>query len=113
MRVSREFFCAHILRNGAYGIVMKGVQKCTCAGASLRSKNYAPLHCIILDTATDAAMGSGSLLLNAKKYSNKPDFIRYFGQELSTTTYNLARMNMELKRTSVFLPYQNRISTTK
>lgn len=44
----------------------------------------------------DAAMGSGSLLLNAKKYSNKPDFIRYFGQELSTTTYNLARMNMFL-----------------
>lgn len=44
----------------------------------------------------DPAMGSGSLLLNAKKYSNKPDFIRYFGQELSTTTYNLARMNMFL-----------------
>lgn len=44
----------------------------------------------------DAAMGSGSLLLNAKKYSNKPNYIRYFGQELSTTTYNLARMNMFL-----------------
>jgi len=44
----------------------------------------------------DAAMGSGSLLLSAKKYSNKPDYIRYFGQELSATTYNLARMNMFL-----------------
>lgn len=44
----------------------------------------------------DAAMGSGSLLLNAKKYSNKPDFIHYFGQELNTTTFNLARMNMFL-----------------
>lgn len=44
----------------------------------------------------DAAMGSGSLLLNAKKYSHKPNYIRYFGQELSTTTYNLARMNMFL-----------------
>ena len=44
----------------------------------------------------DAAMGSGSLLLNAKKFSHKPDYIRYFGQELSTTTYNLARMNMFL-----------------
>ena len=44
----------------------------------------------------DAAMGSGSLLLNAKKYSNQPKYIRYFGQELSTTTYNLARMNMFL-----------------
>ena len=42
-----------LLRNGAYGIVMRGVQKCTCAGASLRSRNYAPLYCIILDTATD------------------------------------------------------------
>lgn len=41
-------------------------------------------------------MGSGSLLLNAKKFSHKPDYIRYFGQELSTTTYNLARMNMFL-----------------
>lgn len=27
-----------LLRNGAYGIVMMGVQKCTCAGASLRGK---------------------------------------------------------------------------
>lgn len=44
----------------------------------------------------DAAMGSGSLLLNAKKYSNKPNYIKYFGQELNTTTYNLARMNMFL-----------------
>ena len=44
----------------------------------------------------DAAMGSGSLLLKAKKYSNQPGFIRYFGQELNTTTYNLARMNMFL-----------------
>lgn len=44
----------------------------------------------------DAAMGSGSLLLNAKKYSNKPDCIHYFGQELNTTTFNLARMNMFL-----------------
>ena len=44
----------------------------------------------------DAAMGSGSLLLNARKFSRKPEYIRYFGQELSTTTYNLARMNMFL-----------------
>ncbi|CCY72735.1 putative methyltransferase [Eubacterium sp. CAG:115] len=38
---------------------MRGVQKCTCAGASLRSKNYAPLHCIILDTATDPPYNIG------------------------------------------------------
>lgn len=44
----------------------------------------------------DATMGSGSLLLNVKKYSEYPDYIKYYGQELSTTTYNLARMNMFL-----------------
>lgn len=55
-----RIFYAHILLNGAYGIVMRGVQKCTCAGASLRSKNYAPLHCIILDTATDPPYNTGN-----------------------------------------------------
>jgi type I restriction enzyme M protein len=44
----------------------------------------------------DAAMGSGSLLLMPKCYSHKPGFIRYYGQELMTSTYNLARMNMFL-----------------
>ena len=41
-------------------------------------------------------MGSGSLLLNAKKYSGDPEYIKYYGQELNTSTYNLARMNMFL-----------------
>ena len=44
----------------------------------------------------DPCMGSGSLLLNAKKYANEPGYIRYYGQELMTSTYNLARMNMFL-----------------
>lgn len=44
----------------------------------------------------DPTMGSGSLLLNAKKYSNEPGTVQYFGQELNTSTYNLARMNMIL-----------------
>lgn len=44
----------------------------------------------------DATMGSGSLLLNVKKYSNEPTTISSFGQELNTSTYNLARMNMIL-----------------
>ena len=44
----------------------------------------------------DATMGSGSLLLNAKRYSNEPNTVNYFGQELNTSTYNLARMNMIL-----------------
>ena len=47
-------------------------------------------------TIYDATMGSGSLLLNAKKYSHKPQTVVYFGQELNTSTYNLARMNMIL-----------------
>ena len=41
-------------------------------------------------------MGSGSLLLNAKKYAAEPGYIKYYGQELNTSTYNLARMNMFL-----------------
>ncbi|CCZ33900.1 type I restriction-modification system M subunit [Firmicutes bacterium CAG:646] len=44
----------------------------------------------------DPCMGSGSLLLNAKKYSTKAMNIKYYGQELMTSTYNLARMNMFL-----------------
>lgn len=51
-----------LLRSGAYGIVMRGVQKCTCAGASLRGRKSAPLCCINLDTATDPACGSGNFL---------------------------------------------------
>lgn len=47
-------------------------------------------------TVYDPTMGSGSLLLNASKYSNEPKTIRYFGQELNTSTFNLARMNMFL-----------------
>lgn len=54
-----------LLRNGAYSIVMRGVQKCTCAGASLRGRNSAPLCCIKLDTATDPCMGSGHILVYA------------------------------------------------
>ena len=44
----------------------------------------------------DPCMGSGSLLLNAKKYAAEPGYIQYYGQELNTSTYNLARMNMFL-----------------
>lgn len=64
-----------LLRNGAYGIVMRGVQKCTCAGASLRSRNSAPLCCIKLDTATDPACGSGNFLtetyISIRRLENK------------------------------------------
>ena len=44
----------------------------------------------------DPCMGSSSLLLNAKKYAKYSQYIKYYGQELNTSTYNLARMNMFL-----------------
>ena len=44
----------------------------------------------------DPTMGSGSLLLTMAH--ELPDWtIEYYGQELNTTTYNLARMNLMLK----------------
>ena len=51
-----------LLRNGAYGIVMRGVQKCTRGCSSLRGRNRLPLCCIKLDTATDYACGAGHFL---------------------------------------------------
>ena len=48
-----------LLRNGAYGIVMRGVQKCTRGCSSLRGRKRLPLCCIKLDTATETAMGTG------------------------------------------------------
>lgn len=49
-------------------------------------------------TVYDPAMGSGSLLLNFQKFAANPKGIRYYGQEINTSTYNLARMNMILHR---------------
>lgn len=52
----------------------------------------------------DPAMGSGSLLLQAKNYlHNTPqlkrkDKVQFFGQEIKNQTYNLARMNMMLHK---------------
>ncbi|USS93109.1 type I restriction-modification system subunit M [Fructilactobacillus ixorae] len=45
----------------------------------------------------DPTMGSGSLLLTTAKHlqhAKQPGTIQYYGQELLTTTYNLARMNL-------------------
>ncbi|MGX6979367.1 type I restriction-modification system subunit M [Vagococcus elongatus] len=45
----------------------------------------------------DPAMGSGSLLLTVQKelpYGDEEGSVEFYGQELNTTTYNLARMNM-------------------
>ena len=44
----------------------------------------------------DPCMGSGSLMLSCRNYSKQSDYIKYYGQELMPSTYNLARMNMFL-----------------
>ncbi|GFR74645.1 type I restriction-modification system, M subunit [Elysia marginata] len=51
-----------------------------------------------LKTIYDPACGSGSLLLQVKKEFGDSIFkgSEFFGQEINTTTYNLARMNMFL-----------------
>lgn len=44
----------------------------------------------------DPVMGTGSLMLALRKLSNKSNQIRYYGQEISISIYNIARMNMLL-----------------
>ncbi|WP_338731781.1 type I restriction-modification system subunit M [Bacillus subtilis] len=44
----------------------------------------------------DPTMGSGSLMLNIRNYIHHPDSVKYHGQELNTTTFNLAKMNLIL-----------------
>lgn len=51
-----------LLRNGAYSIVMRGVQKYTRGCSSLRGRNRLRLCCIKLDTAPEAAYASGGIL---------------------------------------------------
>lgn len=57
-------------RNGASPIVMRGVQKCTGAGASLRDRNVQPLCCINLDTVTDPPYNTG-----AKDWKYNNDYV--------------------------------------
>ena len=45
-------------------------------------------------TVYDPTMGSGSLLLTVGQNLPAGQPIKYYGQELNTTTYNLARMNL-------------------
>ena len=90
-----------LLRNGAYGIVMRGVQKCTCAGASLRGRYSAPLCCIKLDTATDCCCGSGGMFVQSEKFieahSHKRGAISVYGQEANPDTWKMAKMNMAIR----------------
>ena len=95
-----------LLRNGAYGIVMRGVQKCTRGCSSLRGKNRLPLCCIKLDTATDAACGSGAFLTksmsNMIKEAGGPTtkkaeeimLSQLYGIEIDKRVFSLACANM-------------------
>ena len=47
-----------------------------------------------LKTAYDPTCGSGSLLLRVRNNVSNPKSIKLYGQEMVTTTFNLARMNM-------------------
>lgn len=53
-----------------------------------------------IHTIYDPAVGSGSLLLNVAQHVQHPELVQYHGQELNTTTYNLARMNLMLHEVS-------------
>ena len=68
----------------------QAVSKIISEIVSIGQENIAPFHIY------DPAMGSGSLMLNIREFIKDPDRAHYHGQELNTTTYNLARMNLIL-----------------
>jgi len=68
----------------------QAVSKIISEIASIGQEDLAPFHIY------DPAMGSGSLMLNIRQFLNNPEKVFYHGQELNTTTYNLARMNLIL-----------------
>ena len=68
----------------------QAVSKIISEIVAIGQKDIAPFHIY------DPAMGSGSLMLNIRQFVNNPQKVHYHGQELNTTTYNLARMNLIL-----------------
>ncbi|MCL4962904.1 type I restriction-modification system subunit M [Streptococcus suis] len=48
----------------------------------------------------DPTMGSGSLLLTVRNELPQGQHIKFYGQEMNTTTYNLARMNLMMHQVS-------------
>jgi len=68
----------------------QAVSKIISEIVAIGQENIAPFH------VYDPAMGSGSLMLNIRQFVNNPNKVHYHGQELNTTTYNLARMNLIL-----------------
>ena len=68
----------------------QAVSKIISEIVAIGQEDVAPFHIY------DPAMGSGSLMLNIRRFVNNPQKVHYHGQELNTTTYNLARMNLIL-----------------
>ena len=68
----------------------QAVSKIISEIVSIEQEDTAPFHIY------DPTMGSGSLMLNIRRFVNNPQKVHYHGQELNTTTYNLARMNLIL-----------------
>ena len=68
----------------------QAVSKIISQIVAIGQENTAPFHIY------DPTMGSGSLMLNIKSHVKNPQKVHYHGQELNTTTYNLARMNLIL-----------------
>lgn len=88
-----------LLRNGAYGIVMRGVQKCTRGCSSLRGRNKLPLCCIKLDTATDPACGSGGMFVQTGDFVEHAGMLAnnamtFYGQEKVEYNAQLCLMNL-------------------
>ena len=68
----------------------QAVSKIISEIVSIGQEDVAPFHIY------DPTMGSGSLMLNIRGFLKNSAKVHYHGQELNTTTYNLARMNLIL-----------------
>ncbi|WP_312113583.1 type I restriction-modification system subunit M [Brevibacillus reuszeri] len=68
----------------------QAVSKIISEIVSIGQEELAPFHIY------DPTMGSGSLMLNIRQFLSNPEKVYFHGQELNTTTYNLARMNLIL-----------------
>ncbi|MEY8459345.1 type I restriction-modification system subunit M [Lactococcus ileimucosae] len=68
----------------------KSVSRVISEIVSIRQENKVPFH------VYDPTMGSGSLMLSIRYFIHDREKIYYHGQELNSTTYNLARMNFIL-----------------
>ena len=100
-----------LLRNGAYGIVMRGVQKCTRGCSSLRGRKRLPLCCIKLDTATDLAFGTGGLRGTIGAGTNRMNFHVVGKASQGLSQYLLSVSEERKEQASVVIGYDSRIKS--